>query len=88
MKEKCTIPNAGEVSPTFFHPDTDKLVSLNSLKHRHSERLYLPPTRVLSIIRIHVPNRIQDLKKEYDTLKENDPAELQKVVDLTQVRHR
>lgn len=30
--------------------------------------------------------RLQQLESEYETLKENDPAELQKVVNLTQVR--
>lgn len=30
-------------------------------------------------------SRVQELEKEYDALKENDPAELQRVVDLTQV---
>lgn len=30
-------------------------------------------------------HRLQMLEKEYDTLKENDPAELEKVSRLTQV---
>lgn len=33
-----------------------------------------------------VAYRMQQLEKEYDTLKENDPAELQKATALTEVR--
>lgn len=33
-------------------------------------------------------HRLQQLEKEYETLKENDPAELQKAVSLTQVGRR
>lgn len=32
-----------------------------------------------------VSYRLKELQKEYDTLKENDPAELQKAVSLTEV---
>lgn len=30
-------------------------------------------------------SRIQELEREYDALKENDPAELQKAISLTEV---
>lgn len=33
----------------------------------------------------HLRYRLKDLQKEYDTLKENDPAELQKAVSQTEV---
>lgn len=39
----------------------------------------------LSLVVFAVSYRMQQLEKEYETLKENDPAELQKAVSLTQV---
>ena len=40
----------------------------------------------MPLVAIAAYNRLQQLENEYETLKENDPAELQKIVNLTQVR--
>lgn len=56
--------------------------------HTHA-RLRSFPTlgqdEILTKYSRNLQNRMQQLEKEYQTLKENDPAELQKAISLTQV---